>query len=190
MHYSKCECDGEWTGERCEIDPCASGPCFRGVQCNSTDDNLNFTCGQCPIGEGAVDTVFQGDGRLCYRTRYYLLILLSENRNLNFIFKTIIKFQNNLLITAYDPCAIGNGHCNHLCRVDYTLPFPYKQCACHPYFTLGPDNRTCVNNICEERPDMCGDNTTVCTTIDTNDFKNELFKCGYPCNFCLQYSHY
>lgn len=70
VHYPKCECNGEWSGERCEKDPCASSPCFRGVQCNLTSDSLNFTCGECPPRENPGDTVLDGDGRLCYRAHF------------------------------------------------------------------------------------------------------------------------
>lgn len=90
------------------------------------------------------------------------------------IFETIIH------ITAIDMCAIGNGHCQHICRVNYSLPFPYKECACEQYFKLAFDEQKCENNFCNERPDACGDNTTFCKTLETaTDSTHELYECKY-----------
>lgn len=81
--------------------------------------------------------------------------------------------------TAIDLCAPGNADCTHICRVNYSLSFPYKECACHQNFKLAPDGKTCQNKFCEEQPHACGDNTTVCKTIETTDHNKTLYKCEY-----------
>ncbi len=90
----KCLCPGAWTGEKCEIGPCESSPCFQQVQCNISSDGLNFTCGPCPILNG---TIFTGDGVRCFRKFLITLIVMFKSDYicvrelfLNFLFYCMI----------------------------------------------------------------------------------------------------
>lgn len=65
MYFAACVCEGGYTGEHCEFDPCQSGACFHygdiSVSCKIKTNNTSgddFDCGSCPYG-------WEGDGKKC-----------------------------------------------------------------------------------------------------------------------------
>ncbi len=65
----ECQCAGKYKGEKCDISPCDAKPCFQGVTCTLTADNLDFTCGACPVLDGIEYT---GNGITCTRILNYI----------------------------------------------------------------------------------------------------------------------
>ena len=182
VRHASCQCAGSWTGEQCEISPCASKPCYPGVHCSLSNNSLSSQCGACPTRVNMTDPVLEGDGRTCTRTLSATLSCVCSDF---LLFKAALhNFHSSFLsFIAMNSC--GNNSYNitsncqfrEYCRVNFAKP-EYYECECPPNFKQTGDGINCINSFCKYNPDACGDSTTECTNTNASDPNEPLHTCG------------